>query len=897
MALTNAGKKLLLDCFFRAATPPASLYLALCTATTTPTVDTATLGSLTEIAAGNGYSAGGAELDRNSTSFDTLTEDSALDRGLVRAADVTFTASGGAIPASGGAARYAVLTGDGATVANRTVIAWWDLGGSTTISDGTILAIADLEAVLLHAPTVYLFLDRFETDAAAPLGSPLAADVGEWTLADTGNNASKSGGELVIAGSIGWTPRLTSNSTHVREPGLCAVFTLRVPSTTTGDARVGLDDSTSGNLVSSGIGIRNGAQDVMDDQAGSEPRYYTLQEALTPGTAYRVAIVLRDAGALFLIKGGAEFPEWGLLMVTYRDTESPVHESITESYNTAWSLLAVETALLTGDFTDNYGLATAYIASNTAGESITADTDALIEWTFTAVTGQTHSLEFRRSDADNLWRVECIVSSNLVRLVRRQSAAETVVDTAGISFSSGTAYRIMVSAVGTAIKAWVNQSGLPTVDASSTFNQAATIARASHAGANLAAWPRTLGTGHAGQLDNLGAGTVIDTGGEEPPEPPPSLPGGLWTVSQWEAKVLSTPYSFSGSTSIYDYDHATYFLGWSTKAYSYYHYFLGYVVNANKELYEATGKIGYLNRALLYIYNVIATAKYSTAAQLPTSQYKDGRWPCWVSEYDGYLESILREAMLWRFVGPLLKLMKDRGLNTSSSIYSGSKTYATVYAEVLGYLEMIWDKWVARGWGNIYRSRTHMAAHQATMAIYLWHLSGSAARRTQCLEAFYKFATDLSPYYSSSMRGQLFPHPLDSRAYAWNNIWGRYDLPGGADPDEVDDWGHHQHCIGHAIDTYELGVYWTAADMAKFAGLMRYIVWNGSLTMPDFWITIKPDDIGTNKNKLFDACRLGRFDPVLQQVLQRYVEIPLYTAYLTLAYSAGAVNALRLGLT
>lgn len=142
--MTNRGKKLMFDAFFRGATPPTTFYLALVTSAAAPGPDTNTLSDLTEIAAGNGYTAGGTAVARNSTDFDTLTEDDATDMALLMVKNIVFTASGGVLPGSGAGARYAVLLTDEATVADRQVVDYWSLGSDRSVSDGQSLTIADL---------------------------------------------------------------------------------------------------------------------------------------------------------------------------------------------------------------------------------------------------------------------------------------------------------------------------------------------------------------------------------------------------------------------------------------------------------------------------------------------------------------------------------------------------------------------------------------------------------------------------------------------------------------------------------------------------------------------------------------------------------------------------------
>ena len=142
---TNRGKYHMLDVTFRNGTEPTSYYVALVTSAVAPTADTNTLSELTEIAAGNGYTSGGISVARNSTDFDTLTENDTNDRGEIQIKDLVWTASGGNLPASGSGARYAVLTDDNVTVGSRIVIAFWDLSSDRTVSSGQTLTLQNCE--------------------------------------------------------------------------------------------------------------------------------------------------------------------------------------------------------------------------------------------------------------------------------------------------------------------------------------------------------------------------------------------------------------------------------------------------------------------------------------------------------------------------------------------------------------------------------------------------------------------------------------------------------------------------------------------------------------------------------------------------------------------------------
>jgi hypothetical protein len=145
---TNKGKYRCLEVWLRGGTPPANLNLALDADAVTPTADTNIMSDLSEIPAGNGYSSGGLQVNRNSTDFDVLTEDDANDRALIQLKNFSWTASGGNLPASGNGARWAVLTDANATVGNREIYLYWSLGANRTVSNGQSLTLIDCEARL-----------------------------------------------------------------------------------------------------------------------------------------------------------------------------------------------------------------------------------------------------------------------------------------------------------------------------------------------------------------------------------------------------------------------------------------------------------------------------------------------------------------------------------------------------------------------------------------------------------------------------------------------------------------------------------------------------------------------------------------------------------------------------
>lgn len=143
--LTNRGKKLLLEYAFGRSPRPSYFYVALCSNAVTPGPQTNTLGDLSQIVSGNGYPDGGYQLAPGSLDFDVSGENDAGGYGFIQLKDLVWTASGGPLPASGNGARWAVLTDDQAPVAERQVIAYWDLLEDRTLSPGQSLTLKDCE--------------------------------------------------------------------------------------------------------------------------------------------------------------------------------------------------------------------------------------------------------------------------------------------------------------------------------------------------------------------------------------------------------------------------------------------------------------------------------------------------------------------------------------------------------------------------------------------------------------------------------------------------------------------------------------------------------------------------------------------------------------------------------
>lgn len=91
---------------------------------TAPVATNTVFANITEISAGNGYTAGGTAT--------TITTTETSGTTTVSGTQVVFTASGGSI----GPFRYVVLYNDTtSTPVNKPLVGWWDYGSAVTLAD------------------------------------------------------------------------------------------------------------------------------------------------------------------------------------------------------------------------------------------------------------------------------------------------------------------------------------------------------------------------------------------------------------------------------------------------------------------------------------------------------------------------------------------------------------------------------------------------------------------------------------------------------------------------------------------------------------------------------------------------------------------------------------------
>lgn len=126
-----------------AATYVAETFGSLAHMHARPGPNTDVLGDLVEIGEGSGYITGGVAVPRNSTGFVTHSEDDTADTSILTIQRLQWTSTISNMPPGPDGIMYLVLTDDNATIAQRQVLAFWDLLGEYFIASGDSIIIDD----------------------------------------------------------------------------------------------------------------------------------------------------------------------------------------------------------------------------------------------------------------------------------------------------------------------------------------------------------------------------------------------------------------------------------------------------------------------------------------------------------------------------------------------------------------------------------------------------------------------------------------------------------------------------------------------------------------------------------------------------------------------------------
>jgi hypothetical protein len=288
-------------------------------------------------------------------------------------------------------------------------------------------------------------------------------------------------------------------------------------------------------------------------------------------------------------------------------------------------------------------------------------------------------------------------------------------------------------------------------------------------------------------------------------------------------------------------------------------------------MFEATSEAKYADVALELAENMVASARPSSS--ISTSEFQD-RYLGWASQEPGVRgrEVSLFESYAWRYVTRLLRVLR------TSPLYA-DWAYRDRYQKLLAFTETnIFEKWYSRGAEDfIYRSRTHMAAHWAYIALDLTRLTTDESRRAQYHEVVNNIDNSL-PNHPSSLRGQLRASPTDPAAFWWSDVWGDMTGPGQDIP-------HGNGVISYVVESRDLNAGWTADELGRFSRTLTSFVLGPTGDYPKY-----VDGSGHANGGIADGfVKLGRYSPAVQAVLEDYsVQNSQY-------HAAMALNAKILG--
>ena len=360
------------------------------------------------------------------------------------------------------------------------------------------------QRVYIGEDVFFLLRDEFATADASPLTTPRTCEPGPgtWTVSQNDGTLATSGEQLDFTAQATVTPGdlgLLKTSSISRAIGLSLL--LKFNCSTFGVIGVHMIQWSSGtqtdrrhNLYITQSGITAQYSD------GNGPM---VHGALATSTDYEAAIILRSAGAFYLIKGGV-FAEWTLLFVHKLINTTPLYPAW-QNFNAVGSLDFLRVPQLAAPWDSDNGIATDVLAgARSPGDAFTHEGDCLIEFEVTTLpsSGQIE-VEFRQQTANtDCWRVT-IDSAGNIDLDEIVASGSTERGTSAGTIANGE--RVVIIANDTNITIYGNNTQLISYASASNY-KTETDGELETEGtggsvSDILSWPRVLSGSALSQLE------------------------------------------------------------------------------------------------------------------------------------------------------------------------------------------------------------------------------------------------------------------------------------------------------------------------------------------------------------------------------------------------------------
>lgn len=315
----------------------------------------------------------------------------------------------------------------------------------------------------MRRPIRTLIHDDFIVPRASPIGSTLKAEPGPGmaTVTDTESKMSISGSQLLTTSNTvsGSDPKLAWPDQGSR-PGLAVVFRPR---------------NSIGATTTTNFGVSN----IWFQMTSGTPKLKRLKSpSLDFAIGQRIAnvayaIVIDPLGAKLFVGGAFGAPgtpssqaiygrppaSWALMWVYRGEIDSAAWLSGNTTATFSPDSVAVYDLGAGHPLATSYGIARERIVNPASGATFQACGEAsLIEFNWTAATGETAEIQFRIQDANNKYILRMSQGGSTMKLIRVDAGAETELRSVDVTFSNGISYRINLRMTTTRLDGFVDNA-------------------------------------------------------------------------------------------------------------------------------------------------------------------------------------------------------------------------------------------------------------------------------------------------------------------------------------------------------------------------------------------------------------------------------------------------------